>query len=102
MNFDAFISYRRNNGFMIAQVINDQLAKRGINCFLDMEVLSSGKFDVKILSAIAEAPNFILILSEGALDKCSDEDDWVRSEILEAVNLEAVKLNKTIIPILYV
>ena len=69
--YDAFISYRRDNGFLMAQVIYDRLKERGINCFLDLEELRSGKFDEKILVAIQQAHTFILILPRNALDRKS-------------------------------
>ena len=96
MKKDVFISYRRDNGFLMAQVIYDRLEEKGITCFLDLEDLRSGQFDEKILSAIYEAHLFILILPKNALDKCVNEDDWVRKEIIAANNY-----NKTIIPIMY-
>ena len=96
MKYDAFISYRRENGFLMAQVIRDRLKEKGINCFLDLEELRSGKFDEKILLAIQEAHTFILILPKNALNRCSNENDWVRREVLEAV-----RCNKTIIPVMY-
>lgn len=96
MKYDAFISYRRGNGFFMAQVIRDHLEKQKVNCFLDVEELSSGKFDNRIIEAIQDAPNFILILTKNALDRCSDEQDWMRREILEAL-----KHSKTIIPVMY-
>ena len=83
--YDAFISYRRENGFLMAQVIYDRLKDKGIQCFFDLEELRSGKFDEKILVAIREAHTFILILPKNALTRCKNEDDWVCQEILEAV-----------------
>lgn len=46
--------------------------------------------------AIQEAHTFILILPKNALTRCSNEDDWVRKEILEAVRCQ-----KVIIPVMY-
>lgn len=43
--YDALISYRRENGFLMAQVIYDRLKNRGIQCFFDLEEWRSGKFD---------------------------------------------------------
>ena len=96
MIYDAFISYRRDNGFLMAQVIHDRLKDRGIKCFFDLEELRSGQFDEKILVAIQEAHSFILILPKNALNRCINEDDWVRKEILAAI-----KYRKTIIPVMY-
>ena len=93
--YDAFISYRRDNGFYIARLVRDQLEKREISAFLDLEELRSGEFNKKLYEAIGNSRNFILILSPGALDRCVYEDDWVRKEILAAVELK-----RNIIPVL--
>ena len=96
MHFDAFISYRRENGFLMAQIIRERLKEMGITCFLDLEEDRSGNFNENLLAAIADAPNFILILPKNALNRCKNEDDWVRKEILAAA-----AGNKTIIPVMY-
>ena len=86
MGFDAFISYRRENGFLMAQVIRNRLEEKSIHCFLDLEELRSGRFDERILLEIQQAHTFILVLPKNTLTRCSNENDWVRREILEAVN----------------
>lgn len=96
MGFDAFISYRRATGRLLAQVIRDRLKEEGISCFLDLEEDRSGEFDRNLLTAIADAPYFILVLTKGALNRCWRKNDWVRREILAAV-----EAGKTIIPVLY-
>lgn len=95
MKYDAFISYRRENSFLMAQIIHDKLAEKGITSFLDLEELRSGKFNEKLYEAIDNSENFILILPKDALDRCSSTEDWVRKEILEAIEKK-----KTIIPVL--
>ena len=95
MKYNAFISYRRENGFFMAQVIHDKLLEKGISSFLDLEELRSGKFNEKLYEAIDNSDNFILILPKGSLDRCTSSEDWVRKEILEAIANK-----KTIIPVL--
>ncbi|MCC8160405.1 MAG: toll/interleukin-1 receptor domain-containing protein [Oscillospiraceae bacterium] len=96
MAYDAFISYRRSKGFEMANIIRDRLHQKGLSCFLDLEEDRSGKFDERLLQEIQAAPNFILILTEDTLERCVNEDDWVRKEILEAIHNE-----KNIIPLMY-
>lgn len=96
LRYDAFISYRRENGFLMAQIIHDRLKEKGIRCFLDLEEDRSGNFNEHLISAIEAAPNFILVLPKNALNRCVHEDDWVRREILEALARK-----KRIIPIMY-
>lgn len=79
----------------MAQIIHDKLAEKGITSFLDLEELRSGKFNEKLYEAIDNSSNFILILPKGALDRCVSAEDWVRKEILEAIEKK-----KTIIPVL--
>ncbi|MBP3253536.1 MAG: toll/interleukin-1 receptor domain-containing protein [Bacteroidales bacterium] len=51
---------------------------------MDFDELKDGKFDKRILEAIEDAPIFMIILSKGSLDRCTDQNDWVRQEILHA------------------
>lgn len=96
MKYDAFISYRRKTGFLMAQVLRELLKEKGVRCFLDLEQEHSGQFDENLFVAIQESANFILVLTNGTLERCVNEDDWVRREYLEAV-----RLNKNIIPVRY-
>ncbi len=91
---DAFISYRRDGGADVARLIHDSLARRGLQVFLDREGLKEGRFDNNLVKNIDNSPNFLLILSPGALDRCVNEGDWVRREIEYAMSR-----NKNIIPI---
>lgn len=96
MKNDAFISYRRDNGFYLACLIHEQLKKRGVSSFLDLvEKRHSGKIDEEVFDAIENSCNFVLVLSKGALDDCINEEDWVRKEIFAAI-----KKGCNIIPIL--
>ncbi|MCM1520083.1 MAG: TIR domain-containing protein [Lachnoclostridium sp.] len=88
----VFISYRRDTGQDIARGLNDRLTQRGIKTFFDRETLHNGKFNQQLLGAIRECRDFILVFSKGALDRCVNPDDWVRTEI-EC----ALKLHKNIV-----
>ena len=84
-SFDVFISYRRETGAGDARLLQQALKARGYNVFFDYDSLRDGKFDEKIFEAIDEAPVFVLMLTERALDRCVDADDWVRLEIERAI-----------------
>ena len=84
MQYDVFISYRRVGGKEYARLLKPELEKRGFEVFLDFDELSDGVFDQRIKDAISASPVFLLILSRGALDRCVNEGDWVREEILHA------------------
>ena len=81
--YDIFISYRREGGDKYARTIQQALEKR-YRVFLDFDELKDGVFDQRIIDAIRESSVFLLILSRGALDRCVNENDWVRQEILQA------------------
>lgn len=93
---DAFISYRRKSGYLMAQLLRYALKEQGIYCYLDLEEDRPGEFDKRLLKAIRDSSNFILILTRDALNRCVHDDDWVRMEIEEAV-----ASGKNIIPVLY-
>jgi len=94
-HFDIFISYRREGGLELADSIYQRLINAGYSAFLDLEQLNSGKFNTKLIGVIEQCQDFILVLPPDALDRCADEDDWVRQEV-EC----ALKHKKNIIPIM--
>lgn len=93
--FDIFISYRRDGGFQVADSVYQRLVAANYSVFLDMEQLNSGEFNTKLYDVIENCKDVILILPPNALDRCSDEKDWVRKEIEYAI-----KLKKNIVPIM--
>ena len=85
---DVFISYRKSTGREYARNIQQALENRGCgNVFFDYESLRDGKFNEKIIDAINESKNFVLVLSKGALDRCVEEGDWVKTEIETAIKV---------------
>ena len=91
----AFLSYRRESGAETARLIRSELRTRGLKTFLDVEDLGASHFDERLLRRIEEAPNFILVLSPGALDRCGSPNDWLRREIAHAITNQ-----RNIVPIL--
>lgn len=92
---DVFISYRKSTGREYARNIQQALENRGCgNVFFDYESLREGKFNEKIINAINESKNFVLVLSKGALDRCIEEGDWVTKEIETAI-----KAGTNIVPV---
>ena len=67
MKYDIFISYRRDGGDTLAQLIYDRLTDRGYSVFLDIESLRSGKFNEKLFSVIDECRDVVVILPPGSL-----------------------------------
>lgn len=95
MKDQIFISYRRDGGESLAQLLHDRLTDKGYKVFYDIESLKSGPFDTKLYQKIEECEDFVLVLPPQALDRCIYDEDWVRCEIKHAL-----KLQKNIIPIL--
>ena len=85
MAYDVFISYRRLsngvNGVHIARSLQQELRSLGLNVFFDMEELTDGKFNEKLYGAIEESKNVIFLMTEGSLDRCVEDGDWVRREL---------------------
>lgn len=79
--YNVFISYRRDSGEKDARIIQLALKNKGYSVFLDYDELIDGKFDHRIEDAIKQSSVFLLLLTEGALDNCIHEFDWVRQEI---------------------
>lgn len=92
--YDIFISYRREGGAQYARILQLALQQRGYRVFLDYDELTDGIFSEHIKNALKSTSIFMLILSKDALDRCVNENDWLRQEILIAI-----KENKQIIPV---
>ncbi|MBO4573917.1 MAG: toll/interleukin-1 receptor domain-containing protein [Bacteroidales bacterium] len=92
--YDIFISYRRES-FSQANLICTRLKALGYRVFIDVEALNSGKFNEQLLSVIKNCKDFIAVLPPNALDRCVSEDDWVRREVMCAM-----ENHKNIIPIM--
>jgi hypothetical protein len=93
-SYDIFISYRRSS-YDTANLIATRLKAAGYSVFFDMETLRSGKFNEQLFEFIDNCKDFILILPPNALDRCVNEDDWVRLEALRAMSAK-----KNIIPVM--
>ena len=89
MAYDIFISYRRKGaGAGVAGELQAKLENRGYKVFLDVDEIGSGPFPVQIDQAIVECKDFLLVLAPGTLDRCANEGDWVRREIMKAESLD--------------
>lgn len=94
MTYDIFISYRRD-AFESANLFATRLKALGYRVFFDVETMNAGKFNEQLLDVISKCKDFILVLSPNALDRCNDEGDWVRCEVMCAMEHK-----KNIIPIM--
>lgn len=92
--YDIFISYRRSS-FELANLIATRLKAAGYRVFFDLEAMDSGPFNKQLFQVIEECRDFVLVLPPNTLERCEDADDWVRKEVLHALQNK-----KNIIPIL--
>lgn len=93
-HYDIFISYRRTGGAQYARILQLMFIQRGYKVFLDYDELRDGTFSERIRAAIKDATVFMPVLSAGSMARCVNENDWVRKEILQAV-----QEGKPIVPI---
>ena len=84
--YDIFISYRRVGGADKARILKTELEARGYKVFLDFDELKDGVFDKRIMDAIDSSPIFMFLLTPNSLERCLNDDDWVRKEIEYAVD----------------
>lgn len=94
-DYEVFISYRRESGAAEARLIQLALERHGLRVFLDVTDLGRGYFDESLLAAIAAAPNFLVVLSPGGLERCSAPGDWLRREVAAAIASQ-----RNIVPVL--
>ncbi|KAG5448856.1 NAD(+) hydrolase sarm1 [Clonorchis sinensis] len=94
---DVFISYRRSTGDRLASLVRAHLLARNYTVFLDVLSMPAGKFTESIRAAIYNSNNYILVLTNGCLDRCRNDNkcqDWVHREIVWAM-----EYNCNIIPV---
>jgi hypothetical protein len=84
----VFISYRRKLGAGWARAILQDLKAHGYDVFVDVESIDSGSFERVILNQIEARAHFLLLLTPGSLDRCTEPEDWLRREIHHAIQLE--------------
>ena len=93
-HYDIFINYRRDPGRDFARTLQQAFKSRGYSVFFDYDSLQDGKFNEEIFSAIKTCAVFVVSYSQGSLDRCKNDNDWVRIEIEHAL-----KHGKKIVPI---
>jgi hypothetical protein len=92
--YDVFVSYRRDGGATAARLVRFALERLGYRVFLDVEDLSEGRYDERLLQVIENTGHFVVILSQGVLDRNWDASNWLHREIAHAI-----RTKRKIIPI---
>ena len=89
--YDIFISYRRKessgrSNVSKARTFQQAFKEHGYKVFFDYSECTDDYFYKKILPAIRTCDFFVLILTKDCFLRCSNEKDWVRREIQEAID----------------
>ena len=92
--YDIFISYRRT-AYDTANLIAEKLRHAGYHVFFDVDTLTAGKFNEQLLEVIGNCKDFIVVLPENALERCQQPEDWIRREVVCAL-----EHHKNIIPVM--
>lgn len=85
--YDIFICYRRFDsdgraiGRDLVQNLKFELEQRGFRIFFVEDRIIEQMNPQLILSAISHSKNFILLLTKGIFDGCSDPNNYIRKEI---------------------
>jgi hypothetical protein len=86
---DIFISYRRDTGAELAELVKKDLVSRGYSVFKDTHDLKAGHWQEDLRRQITACMDFILIVTPGTLERCkTDPDDVVLFEIQLALTLQ--------------
>lgn len=100
-SYEIFISYRRYDeqgnvsGRDQARLISKQLQLMGYHTFFDYSEIKDDEFDKIIIPAVENCKVFILVLTKDTLNRCKNEDDWVRQEIETAIRSGCKIINVT-------
>ena len=95
MEYDIFISYRREGGYDTAQLLYDRLTQMRYRVSFDLETLRGGKFNTQLYQRIEQCSDVLAIMSKDALIlRDNPDDDWFRLEIAHAL-----KCGKNIVPV---
>lgn len=84
IDYDVFICCREESGRHLATIIAESLTRRGFRVCLEDRVAGAGR-DARRLKLIDDTPDFILVLSPGALDACASDQDPLRIELAHAL-----------------
>lgn len=77
----VFISYRRSpTGNAFARSVQQALMTQGYDAFIDVDHLGPGSWEDQLRIEVSKRAHFLLLLTPGALDRCSDPKDLVRQE----------------------
>ena len=90
--FDIFISYRRDTGSEVANLLKSELATQNYNCFLDTDNLGAGDFREQLDPYIKQCKAILVLITEGHIERYANQNDICAYELATAL-----KYNKKVI-----
>lgn len=97
MRTKVYMCYRRSGGDVMAEWLAEALedfTSGNLEVMMDIFSMRAGNYVSQIGDMIDECDNFLLVLSPGALDPCTEEEDWLRIELAYALSC-----GKNIVPV---
>jgi len=91
----VFTSYSRNSSGWAARSIKERLDRHGVDVFLDIDSINSGRFETVIVNEIGRREHFIVLLTQETCERLGTPSDWVRRELERALELK-----KNVVPVL--
>ena len=70
LDYQIFVSYRREGGESLAALLYERLTRMGYRVFYDVESLRSGDFNEKLLGVIEKCEDVLVVLPPNGLDRC--------------------------------
>jgi hypothetical protein len=100
--FDVFISYRRDGGSALAQLVREHLTRRGYRVFMDVRDLRAGEFDQALVDTIAGATDVVVLVTPHCFERSVNDTDWFRKEIETALgakcNVVPLRTDDAVLP----
>jgi hypothetical protein len=83
---DVFVSYRREDGDGIAQVVAEKLRKRGYRVFLDVENLGGGQWMKELEDRILQCPDFVPVVTPEYVKRLVVPTTVIHKEVATALS----------------
>jgi serralysin len=90
MNKPVFISYRRETGHQLANLVASELQRRGYTTYLDVRRPEAGRFWDQIKATICSSRALVLICTNESFPTQTSSTDWVNREVEEALAMKCL------------
>jgi len=80
----VYITYRRGVGGLVATALTQALTAAAADVLMDVEIAHGEQMETVLLNQVAVRPYFVLVLTPGTLEGCTENGDWLRMQIERA------------------